>query len=211
MSEDDHKIKLERVVKLFRSVKLLILHAEEISGETYPQILLEQRDAFDHLMRAISAEIGVSDGDAEYVSTNLGKAYDHLYRAGYDALDWSGVILRDLIAKELSGISPSTILKVLPEYYREMKRGIVEIDNKMADLRNAKDIAAPNLNNFEEYLKLNNMLEGYYRKIIDIRPSLIEVENDSKTNKKRYWAITIGLAFASVVLGAVLGYVLSKY
>ncbi|MEM2970820.1 MAG: hypothetical protein QW270_00135 [Candidatus Bathyarchaeia archaeon] len=190
MFEDNYKKKLERLLKLYYNVKSLIIYTEEISRETYPQILLEQRDTLDHIMRALNRlmEAKLSDEDAEYILTNLDKAYAHLYRAGYDALDWAGVTLRDLIGEQLIDITPPTITQVFPEYYREIKPKILEISEKIAKLRETKDIGAPNLDSFNEYLKLIEELKGYYEKIIKIRSSLIEVEKHSRKNviKKCY-------------------------
>lgn len=212
MFENDYKKKLERLLKLYYNVKSLIIYVEEISGETYPQILLEQRDTLDHIMRALNRLIGAkpSDEDAEYILTNLDKAYAHLYRAGYDALDWAGVTLRDLIGEQLIDITPPTITQVFPEYYRKIKPRILEISEQIAKLRETKDIGAPNLDSFNEYLKLIEELKGYYQKIIKIRSSLIEVEKHSRKSNIKYWVLTATLTIAGAIIGAIIAWYLTK-
>jgi hypothetical protein len=150
---------LEKISHIFGSVKGLIIYSEEISQKSNPQILLELRNSFDHLIRAIIAELKQND-DEKYILENLDKAFSHLFRAGYDGLDYAGIVLRDLIDRELEDFSPKTINDVLPEYYKEMKPRIIEINQLIAELRRKKDVGGmaaselPDLSSFDEYLKL---------------------------------------------------------
>jgi hypothetical protein len=163
MFDDAEKRKdLEKISYVFSSVKGLILYSEEISLKSNPQILLELRNSFDHLIRAMVAELNPSQKvDNKYILENLDKSYSHLFRAGYDALDYAGLYLRASIEKELTGFSPKIIHKVLPEYYRKIKPRIMEINQQIAELRKKKDVGAiasspaPDLTDFDEYLNMN--------------------------------------------------------
>ena len=210
--EADLRSKLGEIVHLFDNVKMLIIYCEEIAADfaTYPQVLLELRNTLDHILRAISAELNPKPGyDSKYVLENLRKSYGHLFRAGYDALDWTGIELRDLIVEELEEFSSETILKVIPEYYQTMKPQILDFNRQIAEIRKRKDVANvdQNLEDFDKYLKIIKAIKEDYEKIVKVKPSLIEVEKASKKKNKRYWIGTIILA----ITGIVVTYFLTKY
>jgi len=188
---------------MHENVKNLVIYCEEISDESFPQILLELRDALDHIIRVISIETGLLDANVEYVQTNLESAFNHLYRAGYDALDYSGLVLREFIENELNGFSPDVISEVLPEYYRTYRPRINKINEQIGVLRGQKDVGNASLERFNDYLKLNNELKSYYEEIISLKPSLIDLQKQKKRDIIMYPAI-VG------VISALIGVVLTK-
>ncbi len=77
----------------------MIIFCEENQEEfkTNLQIVKELRDAFDHLMRVFAVKLGMKGerGDGS-IQTSLDKVLGHVFRAGYDTLDFATVILRQL-------------------------------------------------------------------------------------------------------------------
>ena len=152
----------------------------------------------------------------EYVLENLDKSFSHLFRAGYDGLDYAGLVLRSLIDKELNSFSPSIINKILPEYYREMKPRIIEIKQQIAELRRKKDVGEmassqlPDLSNFDEYLKLIEELKRYYQEVVKVKPSLIELEDDLNKSQRKEWLIRVILVVITGIVSGIIAYLLRK-
>ena len=113
--------KLKEITLFYIRVKALLLMAEEVDKDrkTNPQILLELRNAFDHLMRVFIGKFELKEkNDPEYPDKVMEKFFGHLYRAGYDILDWLSINLRDQIAHHMNHYSHEAINAVFPEYYR---------------------------------------------------------------------------------------------
>lgn len=205
--------KLEELVKLYDAVKAVILFGEEISPHnvTFPQILKELRDAFDHLMRVFAAKIGAKAAPTEdYVEINLDKAFSHVYRSAYDALDWISIIIRAEISIELDGYSTSAIEASLPAYYTTIKPRLESaIPQGIARIRGMKDIGAPEPKSISEYANLVEELKGYRETIINAKLSLIDYSKREKKAKLRQNLIA-GLVGAAITgLGVWLGMVLT--
>ena len=205
--------KLEDIVELFTNVKSIIIYAEEIATDfdTYPQILLELRNTLDHFLRAVSGEINPEKFEVGYAIKSLDKAYSHLFRAAYDALDWSGIALRENILEELKGFCPKTIDKAIPDYYPKMRPDIDEINKQISILRNEKDIASinKNLQAFGKYLRHIETLKQYYDVVVKAKPSLIELEGDVKSSSRRFWIGTTLITIAGVIITAIVTYYLT--
>lgn len=212
MFDEDELQSLKKIIDLFSDVKGVILYCEEIytDKKTSPQILLELRGCLDHLLRAISAKLDIVNHDENYTQKNLDKSYGHLYRAGYDALDWAGLVLRLEIQKELDGFSHQTLSATLKDYYTDIKPDIVKISSEIAKLREKKDVGSPmeNLKDMNKYLEMINRLKNYYEKIIHVKPSLIEIEAKENKHKQRELRnnviINLIIALISVAIGVLL-------
>ncbi len=99
--------RFREIAELYLVVKETILYFEEINQEqkTDIQVINELRNAFDHLMRVIAALFNVkkinNDSD-DYILKNLDKAYGHVYRAGYDTIDFLCLTIKKEISDSLS-------------------------------------------------------------------------------------------------------------
>ena len=167
------------------------------------------RNALDHVLRAISAEITPEEFEVNYSEKSLDKAYSHLYRAAYDALDWLSITLREQIFESLKPFSPRTIGKAIPDYYPTIRPTIDKINQKISEIRNSKDIATAesNLEAFNEYLKNIKTLKDYYQTITNAQASLVEIEGDSKGVSRRFWIGTGLIALATIIIT----YLLTEY
>lgn len=207
------------LTNLYPSVKELILYGEEVDPEhrSHLQSINELRNAMDHLMRVFGYKFNLKkDVGSEYSRKNIDKAFGHVYRAGYDALDWLNITVRERITKELEGVSHEAILEVFPEYYREIKPKIEKTSDEVSDIRVGKDVTGDEVQtgkfeNFEQYIEVVRELKGSLDKIIEIKPSLLECEKERKKKEKKELAIRILLVLISVVGGSLVTLYLTTF
>ena len=199
--------KLYEMARLYDPVKAIILFGEEIAPHniTLPQILKELRDAFDHFMRVVAAKTGLKVGfDNKYLEINLDKAFSHVYRAAYDALDWVSIILRNKISVELAQYSAAAIQASIPDYYAIIRPTIESvIPAKIAEIRATKDIGAPDPKSIMEYADYVEELKKYWDAIVTAKPSLMDYSKREKKARVREWGIAflIGAATAGLAMG----------
>jgi hypothetical protein len=122
--------KILAITRYYEVTKEILILGEQIDIEsrTLIQPINELRNCLDHLMRVILAKFGMREGtDVDYIKTNLNKAFGHVYRAAYDALDWVTLTFKERIYIELHNYSLETINAVMPEYYSDLKPRIEKI------------------------------------------------------------------------------------
>jgi len=120
---DTEKENIKQITQLYGKVKELIIFCEENHEEfkSNLHVVKELRDAFDHLMRVFAVKLDIKkEKDENYIQINLDKVFGHVYRAGYDTLDYATLILRDKINKEVINFSSSAIQSAIPTHiYRK--------------------------------------------------------------------------------------------
>ena len=144
---------LGELVSLYTKTKKLVLQAEQLDPECRSNIAIfkEQRDALDHLMRALQDALPpVAAPRPDYFTLQIDKAKGHLFRAAYDALDGLAISCKIRIAEAMTGVSNEAISAVYPEYYDHLTE-IERIDLEIADRRNEKDVGDPTLDNLNAY------------------------------------------------------------
>lgn len=105
----------------------------------------------------------MSDEDREYISKNIEKAIGHEYRAYFDTIDYLTICLRELIAKELSGVLYKELIQVCPEYDK-YKKILLDIPEQIAMYREKKDIGSNEMLKFaSEYGKVVDKLIKCYK------------------------------------------------
>lgn len=211
-SETEEK-NLKQITLLYGKVKELIIFCEENQEEfkSNLHIVKELRDAFDHLMRVFAVKLGVTEGKEDgYVQTSLDKVLGHVFRAGYDTLDFSTIILRDKINQELSGFSSSTIQAAIPNYYSELRPSIEEITNEIIHQRNDKDIAKPSPELFDQYFKNVVKLNQISKDILKAKPSMIELANKRRSEERKDWIKQIIIGSIIGIVGIIIGVILTK-
>lgn len=146
------------------------LLAEEynISTRAFLQPMKEQRDAYEHIIRAYTKKCEnhiLSEDDQKYMVKNIEKAIGHEYRAYFDTIDYLTICLRELITKELKGVSYTEIIQVYPEYDK-YKKILVDIPEKIAMYREKKDIGSDEMLRFaSEYGQVVDELMQCYKYI----------------------------------------------
>lgn len=146
-SEDNLKIKekWKNLCKIHSLTKKYTILSEEysIDMKTYIQPIKEQKDAYEHIVRAYERLYGDSDiedtDSTIYILKNLDKAISHEFRAFYDTMDYISIILREIFYNELKYFSYNEIIEVYPEYTK-IKARLMELPSEIAEQRKNKDI-----------------------------------------------------------------------
>jgi len=204
---------LKNIGRYYATTKELLIFGEQVDPEnrTLPQVINELRNCLDHLMRVVLFKFGLSrrDKDGDYVKTNLDKAYGHVYRAAYDALDWISLTLKGRIIDELQGFSLDTIQAVLPEYFKEIKPRFEEIiTNEVTILRMEKDVAQKSEENLVKYGQVVAELKRLFNLIINKKSALVEYQTRQvKSQRKQLIQSIIVKIIIGVVSGVVVGLV----
>jgi hypothetical protein len=211
-TEEETQI-LIKIAKYYRVAKELIIYGEQIDtkNRTLAQTLSERTNALDHIMRVILEKIGMRDdvvGDPiAYNRINLDKAYGHIYRAAYDALDWVALTIQERLAKDMGAISLETISVIMPDYFTKIKPGLYKIlYDDITRLRDEKDVATDNETNLEQYTATVFELKKLFDQVNQRLPDLIKYEFKSKRNKwiDRLWQA--GIVILSGVVGWLVGH-----
>lgn len=171
--------------------------------KTFLQPTLELKYAFDHLMRVYAYKFGFKSADAEYVDINLHKIFGHVYRAGYDSLDYLSIQFRKELLNEAGDFSPETLVKIFPKYYREIKPDFEIADHEISKIRARKDIGDPNADGLIEYVEIVKRLENHLREFDKIKVSLIEYENKQKKREKDSHVRESILLIVAAIIGAI--------
>lgn len=136
----------ETLCKIHILTKHYTLLAEEynISTKAFLQPMKEQKDAYEHIIRAYTRKCEkqiLSEDDHNYMFKNIEKAIGHEYRAFFDTIDYLTICIRELIGKELNGISYYDLIKIYPEYDK-YKKILIDMPERIAKYRELKDIGS---------------------------------------------------------------------
>lgn len=134
-----------RICKLHMITKHYLLLAEELcdDNDIFLQPLKEHRDAYDHIIRIYNiplrdAPFSSDKAQELYIEDNFRKAYGHEYRAFFDTADWLSIICRRYIRTTLKQCSQEKLSSFAS--YQDIKRLVNEIPERIAHLRELKDI-----------------------------------------------------------------------
>lgn len=140
-------------MSLYTKTKRLILQSEQLDPESRSNIAIfkEQRDALDHLIRALQDALPPANGQRPgYFVFQLDKAKGHLFRAAYDALDGLAISSKIRIHEAMKDVSNEAIDAVYPDYYEHLTE-VERIDLEIAERRNNKDVGDTTLDNLNAY------------------------------------------------------------
>lgn len=204
--------RLRKLTELYLVVKELMLYFEEVNPEQKSDIqpINELRNAFDHMMRvsAVVLEIKPQDSPQDYIRTHIDKAFGHVYRAGYDTVDFLSLTIKSLINEDLEGFSVDAIHKALPEYYSIIKPEIEQINQQIAEYRAQKDVAQNDADHLIDYTETVRKLREYRKKISRALPAIAEIDDKKKAETRiatrRDWIKRIAIGIILIVIGALL-------
>lgn len=166
--------RIENNWKILCKIHILTKHytllAEEynISTKAFLQPMKEQKDAYEHIIRAYTRKCEntlLSEEDEEYVAKNIEKAIGHEYRAFFDTIDYLTLCLRELISKRLSEFSYKELIQTYPDYDK-FKKTMIDMPERIATYREKKDIGSSEMLKFaSEYGKIVDELIVCYKYI----------------------------------------------
>ena len=201
---DTEKENIKQITQLYGKVKELIIFCEENHEEfkSNLHVVKELRDAFDHLMRVFAVKLDIKkEKDENYIQINLDKVFGHVYRAGYDTLDYATLILRDKINKEVINFSSSAIQSAIPTYYSEVRPTVESITSDIIKLRINKDVATPSPEVFDIYFQNAIKLQEILVMIRKAKPAIVEYETKSRNEKIKDTVLKI---IVGIIIGVVL-------
>jgi hypothetical protein len=202
-----------RTVNLYYQAKTLIIYSEEIdpNSKINPQIWKELRDAFDHFMRVCGDVIkggNKKNQNPNYYFENLDKAHGHVYRAAFDALDGASISIRNQISELAQVYDREILTEVIHDYWTKRSR-LLEINSKIAELRNKKDVACDEtVEIINEYVNILNELKDHRSAFLTSMPLLDECkkkhleESKDKSRKERF--PRVGWLLITIVLTAII-------
>lgn len=201
---------LKDVTLLYQMVKDFVIYAEEMDSRKRAllQPTFELKNAFDHLMRVYAYKFGLKSDDIKYVDTNLQKTFGHVYRAGYDSLDWISIQFRKKLLEETSEFSSETLTKIFPKYYQEIKPDFEIASSEISEIRARKDIGDPNTDDLIKYANIIRRLKTHLEEIDKIKVSLVEYENEHRKREKHSYIREAILIIGATIIGAIVGAIL---
>lgn len=203
--------------------KKLTLLGEEFGKDFlgFYQPIKELKDAYEHIIRAKSQELGLRVLDSatglsaeDYILSNYRKALSHEYRAFFDTADFLSVTIRGKIIQALNSYPISAIKVAIPEYYSEHRTRIDAITYEIAEYRSIKDIGklGITLPTVEKYANACEELINIYRNISKKEKALIEVSEreteEKRAERKRDLKVKIIIAGSSLLVGTVIGIII---
>lgn len=197
---------LSKLCQLYSRTKLIVLQAEQADPDTKSNIAVfkEQRDALDHLMRAIGEHIdkGVESNKA-YIADHFSKAHGHLYRAAFDSLDGIGVAAKVKLERAVEGFSNEALIAVYSEYFDHVVE-MDKLDEQITAHRASKDVSRSTLQVLDEYSTSVARMAEISRGAVARVPAFQEWER--RNAKKKLWEriekIVIPLIVSLVTFGA---------
>lgn len=103
------------------------------------QPIKEQRDAYEHIVRAYTKLLDEKQAGIDYAIKNLEKAIGHEYRAFFDSIDYLTIIIREKIYEELKPYKYNEIKQVYSKY-DDLKEELNSLPQEIATFREEKDI-----------------------------------------------------------------------
>ena len=213
-------LKVEQLVLLYQKVKAFVLLAEQWDRESKSNISVfkEQRDAFDHFMRAAARYLQPThDAETErYIDEQFSKARGHLFRAAYDALDGLAVSMKLRVNDAMKDSTTEAIAQVFKDYYGLLVE-VGKVEATIAKHRAAKDIgddhSQDNLDSYAEnvqrLLKIAEQCESHVVPIQQWMAKKKKEDGDAKIAKTKdnlIWKflVPIGAAIIGAVVTAIL-------
>jgi hypothetical protein len=206
LTEDELK-SLEEITLLYKKVKKLIIDVEEWNEKkAFAPTLLELRNSLDHLMRFYAHKFGhKTDVQDDYADKNLFKSKGHLYRAGYDSLDYLSIEITESILDRVEPYSTEAISKTMPEYFSNIRPDMDVISQTIADIRASKDMDNKNAQDIDRHIEAIERLRTYHKDVLMKLNALNEYEEKRKSesyssSNRELWILVLGAVIGGIIL-----------
>jgi hypothetical protein len=200
--DKDFQQALSDVRTLYAKTKRYIIRAEEIDPTLRSNIAVfkEQRDALDHIVRAMNEYLEKGDSaDKRYISNEFDDAIGHLYRAAYDALDGMGISYKIRMNRIMEDFSMQAICAVYPQYLEALD-AVEVVQERIIEHREKKDQRRTTLSELDAYLESIETIDGHYKASFR-KIHLIQKwdEDDKKKAKKLLILVPLGIAILAAI------------
>ena len=204
MKAEKEKIDWNGIISLFNTIKSMYALCEETDSElnTNLQPLNEFRAALDHLMRIVAIEKTEEYAEKDAYE-EAKKLKSHLRRAFFDICDMASINYRNKIIDVLEKYDVDEIQHAIPNYYSEIRPRIELISEEIAILRTEKRFSQKkdDDNVIEEYPKIIEELQQYYKIVNSALSSLIEIRKKSEKAKKTHKFSNIIIPIIGLLVG----------
>jgi hypothetical protein len=163
--------KLHELSSIYNQVKRVILRSE-YEGPHQKYLLAsanEIRNAFDHVMRAVS---GDSNIEGEFK-----EARAHLYRAGYDAYEIMAMNMIEDIHGYKKDYGYEVIVAACPEYNTSIVPLVNEIKKELSEVRSTKPDVKSNSVFFNKYTGIIERLQAAHKQLNDCIPKFRTIKS----------------------------------
>ncbi|MDR0538513.1 MAG: hypothetical protein LBH04_10825 [Tannerellaceae bacterium] len=157
MMSDFEKELRENLFPIYDKAKRCIIYAERLNpnGEIPLAPINEMRNALDRIFKASQLE-----GKESIAEIKRSKA--HLEKAGYDSFEILANQTIITISKLVEPYEKDGLTAIFPEYYREIKPAITNLQSKLENVRTNKEDAEKD---FESYFSVVKALLAYKTRI----------------------------------------------
>ncbi len=148
------------------------------------------------------------NGDESERERNLKHAKVHLNRAGYDVFEILSSNLGLKITKSIEKYSSEIISRVFPAYYTEYQPKLFNIQGRLIEIRNAKNVDENwDPGSFEAFEKIKDEILEIYQLIYRYIPLL---EKERKRSLLKLICNNAIVIITTLIIGIVVGWVIYK-
>ncbi|MDD4604434.1 MAG: hypothetical protein PHF97_11595 [Bacteroidales bacterium] len=205
---------MKELAALYQKVKegILLEESYDSSDRISLGAMNEMRNAFDHVMRAVTQN---ENSEKEFLD-----ARDHILRAGYDTYEGLSMSASNDILDSLLGFDKKVISTIFPAYYNEIKPMMIDLKAELSEIRrtrgnNSKVIYEDSTLN--KYIEKAKTLIGFAKRIQAYIPEMAQYQMQrdqekqlkDKKEKKSFWKnqiVTWIGGFILVILAFLMGY-----
>ena len=160
----------------------------------------ELRNALDHIMKMIRSKNDIEVCEKEYRG-----AESHLLRAGYDSFELICINQIQYIKEILGQYAAPDISIGFPDYYKEIRKEILNIEKETAKLRETKrQEDSHGKDTFEFYFEAAEKLITYVKRIDEHIPIINECYNE-RINREKKIQKTSKHGMMWGIIGAIIG------
>ncbi len=145
-----------------------------------------------------------TDVSDDYPEKNLFKCKGHLYRAGYDSLDYLSIEITESILERVEPFSTGAISATIPEYFDKIRPDMEEISQTIADIRASKDMDKKNSQDIDSHIEAIERLRLYYNDILKKINTLNEYEEKKKKEMRSYNNKELKILIIGGIIGGVI-------
>lgn len=144
------------------------------------------------------------DVSEDYSDKNLFKSKGHLFRAGYDSLDYLSIEITESILELIEPFSTDAISKTIPEYFDKIRPDLDEISETIAEIRASKDMDNKKSQDIDRHIEAIEQLRLYHKEILKKTNALNEYEEKKNSEMQLHTVRELKLLIVGAVIGGII-------